>query len=320
MRIWIKERHSRPGETRQRNPWSSLRLTFGVVVGLIAMGSFTASFLCFASPSPRHTDPLEEQSTAKAEVPFELYNDNLIIVKATIGPVKNVNLVLDTGTSPTAISKEMADRLKLWGKTESLQTLNGTIQTQSVILPRIEIGPLHADSVSVVVQDLSFMEQSLGISLGGIAGLDILSTGSFAIDYRRRKIVFGPIAASAQAVHFETRAPFLTVKAKIDGHEVRLLVDSGTWGLLVYRNRLRTAQEQLRFYPNASISTAGGMTHVRWFHAAVSLGKDNLGARNVAIADVDSDPQNDFDGLLGFAEMGFRKVSFDFENGLFGWE
>jgi hypothetical protein len=62
------------------------------------------------------------------------------------------------------------------------------------------------------------------------------------------------------------------------------------------------------------------MTQVRWFRAVVSLGKDNLGARKVAIADVDPDPQNGFDGLLGFAKMGFRKVSFDFENGLFGWD
>jgi len=187
-------------------------------------------------------------------------------------------------------------------------------------LPRIQIGALHADSVRVVVQDLSFMERSLGISLGGIAGLDTLSIGSFTIDYRGRKIVFGPIAASEKAVPFETQVPFLTVEAKIHGREVRLLVDSGTWGLLVYRNRLRAAQEQLRFDPNASISTAGGMTHVRWLRAMVSLGKDDLGARNVAIADVDSDPHNDFDGLLGFAKMGFRKVSFDFQNGLFGWE
>jgi len=320
MKTTIRDRHSRPGEIHRRKRWSWLRLQRGVMVSLVAfLVSFPGS-LCLGSPSPRQADPLEDQSTAKAEVPFELYNGNLIIVKATLGPVKDVNLILDTGTSPTAISKKMADRLKLQGKTESLQTLNGTIQTQSVILPRIEIGPLHADSVRVVLQDLSFMEQSLGISLGGIAGLDILSTGSFAIDYRRRKIVFGPIAASTQAVRFETQAPFLTVKAMIEGQEVRLLVDSGTWGLLVYRNRLRTAQEQLRFDPNASISTAGGVTHVRWFRAVVSLGKDNLGARNVAIADVDSDPQNDFDGLLGFAKLGFRKVSFDFENGLFGWE
>ena len=40
------------------------------------------------------------------------------------------------------------------------------------------------------------MERGLGISLGGIAGLDILSTDSFTIDYRRRKIVFGPIVPS----------------------------------------------------------------------------------------------------------------------------
>jgi hypothetical protein len=99
-----------------------------------------------------------------------------------------------------------------------------------------------------------------------------------------------------------------------------LLVDSGTGGLLVYRNRLLTAQGKIGFAPNASISTAGGTTNVRWLRAMVSLGKNILGTRNVAIADVDSDPRNEFDGLLGFAKMGFRKVSFDFENGLFGWD
>jgi predicted aspartyl protease len=301
--------------TRQR-----LRLRLGMLVGQVALLVGFPGLLCVASSSPIPREGGEDQSAAKAEVPFQLYNDNLIIVKATIGTVKNVNMILDTGTNPSAISQELADRLKLRGKTESLQTLNGTIQTQSLSLPSIQIGPLAASPIRVVVQDLSFMERSLGISLGGIAGLDILSSGSFTIDYRRRKVVFGPIAASAKAIRFETQKPFLTVKAKIEGHEVRLLVDSGTWGLLVYRNRLRTAQEQLRFDPIASISTAGGMTHVRWLSAVVSLGSDNLGSRNVAIADVDSDFQNDFDGLLGFAKMGFRKVSFDFENGLFGWD
>jgi hypothetical protein len=42
--------------------------------------------------------------------------------------------------------------------------------------------------------------------------------------------------------------------------------------------------------------------------------------RDVAVAYADSDPQNEFDGLLGFARMGFCKVSFDFERGMFGWE
>jgi predicted aspartyl protease len=320
MTIGSRHWHSRPGETRRYKRCSWLRLRLGVLVGVVALLVGFPRSLCFGSPSPGPIDRVEDQPAAQTEVSFELYNENLIIVKATIGTVKNMNMILDTGTSPSAVSKEMADRLKLQGNTESLQTLNGTVQAQSVILPHIQIGPLYAHSIRVVVQDLTFMERSLGISLGGIAGLDILSTGNFTIDYRRRKIVFGPIAASEKTVRFESQLPFLTVRANIKGQEVRLLVDSGTWGLLVYRNRLRTAQEQLRFDPIASISTAGGMAHVRWLRAVVSLGKDNLGTRNVAIADVDSDLRNEFDGLLGFAKMGFRKVSFDFENGLFGWD
>jgi len=103
----------------------------------------------------------------KAEIPFGLYNGNLIIVKATVASVKNVNLILDTGTSPTAISQVMADRLNLRGKSGLLQTLNGTVSVQSVTLPLIQIGPLHAHSITGVVEDLTFLERSLGISLGG---------------------------------------------------------------------------------------------------------------------------------------------------------
>jgi len=317
MKIRIGRQHSALGETRWRkfSRWVGLsrgnRLSTGAL--LIAV-----TITCSGSSGARDIGSPEEQY---GEIPFGLYNGNLIVVKATVGSVKNVNLILDTGTSATAINQVMADRLNLWGKSISLQTLNGTIQVESVTLPRIQIGPLHADSIRGVVEDLSFLERSLGISLGGIAGLDILRSASFAIDYRRQKIIFGPIAPSEKAVHFETQIPYLSVKAKIAGQEVRLLVDSGTAGLLVYRNRFGAAVEQFHIDPHASISTpAGGGTRVRWLSAEVSLENSNLGKRNVAIVDVDAGPQDDFDGLFGLATMGFRRVSFDFENGLFGWE
>ncbi len=247
----------------------------------------------------------------KTEIPFDLYNRNLIIIRATVGSIKNVNLILDTGTSPTAITQAIADRLNVRGKSVLLQTLNGTIQVQSVILPRIQIGPLHADSIAGVVEDLSSLERSLDISLGGIAGLDILRSSSFAIDYHRRKIIFGSIAASEKAVHFETQIPYLSIRAKMAGQEVLLLVDSGTGGLLMYRNRLRTALVQLRFDPNGSVSTvAGGGTHVKWLSTDVSLGQRNLGARNVAIADVDPDPQDDFDAPLWTRNYGISQGVF----------
>jgi len=316
MKLPIDRRHSRPRE----NHWPNLLCRFEPSRGnrLITTALLLAiASTCSGSSAAKEIGGAKRQ---KIEIPFEVYNGNLIVVRATVGSIKNVNFILDTGTSPSAINQSMAARLNVRGKARLLQTLNGTVQAQSVMLPRIQIGPLHADSIMGVVQDLTFMERSLGISLGGIAGLDILSTSSFMIDYRRQKITFGPVAVREKAVRFETQIPFLTVRAKIEGQEVRLLVDSGTWGLLLYRNRLRTVPEHLHLDPLASISTAGGTTKVRWLSAEVSLGKDNLGTRNVAIADVDSDPQNEFDGLLGFAKVGFHNVSFDFENGLFGWE
>jgi predicted aspartyl protease len=317
MEFSIGEQYSAFGE----NHCCKFSRWFGLCRG---SGLSTAALLIAISitcPGSSGAADIGSATGRKTEIPFDLYNGNLIIVKATVGSVKNVNLILDTGTSPTVINQAMAYRLKVRGKSGSLQTLTGTIQVQNVTLPHIQIGPLHADSITGVVEDLRFLERSLGISLGGIVGLDILRCNSFAIDYRRQKIIFGAIATIKQAVRFETQVPYLSVKAKIGGQEVRLLVDSGTWGLLVYRNRLGTAVEQLHIDPNASISTATGRgTHVRWLSTEVLLGKGNLGAHSVAIADIDSDPQDDFDGLFGLATMGFRKVSFDFENGLFGWE
>jgi hypothetical protein len=77
-----------------------------MLVEPVALLASFPGFLCVASSSPRPKEANEDQSAAKAEIPFQLYNDNLIIVKATIGAVKNVNTILDTGTSPSAISQE----------------------------------------------------------------------------------------------------------------------------------------------------------------------------------------------------------------------
>lgn len=274
-----------------------------------------------ARSAPERTDHNEKQALRNTEISFELFNDHLIIVKGTIGSIENVNIMLDTGKSPTAISKETADQLNLRGNRESLRMSNGSIDVQSTTLPSIRIGVLHAESLRVIVQDLRFMQHKLGIPIGGIAGLDVLSTASFMIDYRKQKIVFGPIGTIRKAVPFETRRPFLTVKATINGQEVRLLVDSGTSALLIYRNRLKTMLKQLSEDPDPLLLNPAGKISTRWCRASdVSLGRQSLGPQLMLIADVDPDPRYEFDGLLGFRTPGFQKVWLDFENGLFGWE
>jgi hypothetical protein len=88
------------------------------MAGLLMVFAIT----CSGSSEARDIGSIKGQ---KAEIPFDLYNGSLIVVTATVGIFKNVNLILDTGTSPTAINQAMADRLNLRGKAALLQMLNG---------------------------------------------------------------------------------------------------------------------------------------------------------------------------------------------------
>lgn len=268
------------------------------------------------NPGPEDRNPGRPQA---AEIPFKLYNDNLIIVKGTVGTIKGVNLILDTGTTPTSISKSLASRLKLHGNTEPLKTLNGVIQTESFTLPHIEVAAFSANELRVVTQDFKFMEDSLGLTIGGILGLDVLRSHAFTIDYRKKKISFGTIREAKNLVHFETQSPLLTVKASVEGQELRLIVDSGTSGLVIFGNRFKENAGALRSAQGTFITTVAGTPQAKFFRTSVTLGQ-NTGERTITIAEANLGAGDGFDGLLGFTGMGFRTVYFDFENGTLGWE
>ena len=229
--------------------------------------------------------------------------------------------MLDTGKSPSAISKEIAGQLGLKGKAESLIFFNGELTVESVVLPQLNLGAWRVASLRVLVQDLGFLRRSIKDSIGAIAGLDVLRTKNFLIDYRRKKIVFGPVKPLRNSVQFSQQNPFLIVNAQIDGQRLRLLADSGTYGVLVYRERLKTNPAGSSARQDASVSTAAGSMPTERFHASrVQVGDANLGPKDILIADVIPDPRYGFDGLLGFAQVGFQKVWFDFQHGMLAWE
>jgi hypothetical protein len=287
---------------------------------VVLAGILTPS-MCHGALEEASATPTPEQIRTKRKIPFELHNGALVVVRGTIGSIKNLNLIVDTGSNPSTINEKIANRLKLSQTAESLETFHGTIPSRTAVVSRIQVGELHVESARVYVQDLQPLEKSLGISLGGVAGMDILSTANcFAIDYRKRKIVFGPIHKSEKTVRFETTTPSLTIRAKIGDQDLRLVLDSGTPGLLLFRDRLRTPQGHREDISDTSVISLGGNTRAPRIRTAVSLGNSQFGMRDVAVANFDSDPRYDFDGILGFTMLGFRKVSFDFEHGLFGWE
>lgn len=258
------------------------------------------------------------------EIPFEMYNDNLVVVEGTLGSMENAKIVLDTGTGATIVNSETAARLRLTESPEKvrLTTLDGSLDVRNVVVSQVKIGALSLSPATVIVQDLTFLQQRLGVSIAAIAGLDLISTRSFMIDFRRRKIVFTPNKLPGKYVRFETQRPFLTVKVKIAGHEHRLLVDSATPGLLVFRHRLRASSQKLTELSsgNARIFTVSGTMNAKWLRASeVLLGTESIGPQTVLVVASPYGENFKLDGLLGFVTTRFQRVWLDFENGLFGW-
>jgi predicted aspartyl protease len=283
------------------------------------------ALLASVSIACRSTDasPNKEADGQPAQIPFRLMNDSLIVVRGTIGGLKDLNIILDTGANPTIISSELAVRLDLHGNTESSVTIGGAREVQSVIVPSIDIGKLHMVSSRVVVQDLRFVQRTLGISIQAIAGLDVLSTRSWMVDYRNRKILFITAKAQEKSVQFESLSPCLTVKANIAGQNLRLLVDSGTPRLLLY-SRVNFKPGKLQHLTtdrDPTVFGAAGTVHAAWFRAPeMSLGDNSMGSQILLIADADSGLNDEFDGLLGLAQTGFHRVWLDFENASFAWD
>ena len=285
--------------------------------GLFVAALLVFDFTLFVSP-PVGRSRDHAPNSRRNEVPFDLYDGYLMLVKGDIGPLQDVGIIVDTGTDPTVVDTEVAHKLGLQGGVASQLTARGEVVALTALLPSIKIGDLRANSLRVVIQDLSFLQRHSGISVAAIVGVDLLRASNFTIDYRHRKIIFGYAAACRYSVPLESGASPLIVKIRIADQQVRLLVDSGTPTVLLYGDRTIAPMDHLQ--NEATMVTPGGTLRSRWFVASrVTLGGRDLGRQAVLIAKSERAPAQDFDGLLGLVMTGFRTVSFDFENMVLRW-
>ena len=89
---------------------------------------------------------------------------------------------------------------------------NKSIQTRRVVLPSLLLGPIRAESLPVLTEDLSFLQKALGYKVDAIVGLDVLRKSSFTIDYRAKEMLFGPVESLTFSAPFETDPPIVTVR------------------------------------------------------------------------------------------------------------
>ena len=181
------------------------------------------------------TDPRRLPTTPS--IPFDLREGFLIVVEGRIGPIEHLRFILDSGSTRTIVSKKVADQLKLSRKPAEMIAMGDKLKLESAVLPEVQIGLLQVVNHRMMVGDLARVSE-FATNVEAIVGLDILSRcEALEIDYLAREVGFvKPYAASVDG-RGSTNALF--VPGTLEGRSIRLLVDTGMQGVVLFQSRLR---------------------------------------------------------------------------------
>jgi predicted aspartyl protease len=253
-----------------------------------------------------------------AEVPFQLYQRHLVVTKGSIGPLNGLDLLIDTGTIPSVVDRRIARKLRLQTEPSRLVAFGQQAAIQSATIDGFKIGTLQSGPVPAAVGDLSYLG---GVQVAAIVGLDVLARRNFSIDYRTHMLSFAPGGQEQSVAPLELAWPFLTARMTIGGQQVRLLVDTGSADLVLFKARMPAALSNPPWKGDKTVQYAAGAARLLKLELRqAGLGPDTWNKLTAWSLDRETAgyPPG-IDGVLGVTALACQRVRFDFEKGEFGW-
>ena len=256
------------------------------------------------------------------EIPFKLRRAYTIVARGSIGNLKNLNFLIDTGAVPSILDGRIAKKLRLTGAVGQLSIFTKELDAERVTMRDVNLGPLHADVLPALVRDLSYLRRDMGTRVDAVIGFDFLNQSAFTIDYESKKITVGPLDPTMATIHYEAYPGFALVEMKIQKRKLRLLVDTGASGLVLFESATRDCLDAIRVVGTEIGSNMGGEVRLQIAKVAdVYLGSMPWGTRDAFImADTGGNYPSELQGLLGVASLQARRVGLDPEHKIFAWD
>lgn len=205
---------------------------------LLSCGLIVAAIFLFPGEIRAQQNLAKADAAQPQAIPFHLKDGFQIEVEGGIGPLEGLKFILDTGTTTSVIDRRIADRLSAVRHPGTAFYFDGMISVDRVEFPDLHFGPIEVHNVSMMVTELAKSFEHIG-NADAIIGLDVLNTaGKLDICYDSRTILLTPRDANAQGGNEERKPGYITVQAIVQGHPIRLLLDTGMDGVVLYGDRI----------------------------------------------------------------------------------
>jgi len=279
------------------------------------LGLLEANLLLAAALAAQPQDG--KGSKPGATVPFELLSDFLVVVNGQIGDLEGLKFVLDTGATYTVIDRRVAEKLGLHREPGKVMNFDREVPVEWAEIPGLQVGPIRSGAFRGLVGKLSDYS-TFGEKVDGIIGLDLLSKSKkLLIDYETRALWW---QLSEREAGSGPSWNYYLIPVVVQGHPVRLIVDTGMQGILLYGDRIRRSLPKLR---TEGEQTKVGFGHLRTTQVKLP-GVRIAGPETVATVFMMDGPGGQtlpgVDGYLGVASLHAKRVEFDFEAMKIRWQ
>jgi predicted aspartyl protease len=239
----------------------------------------------FPSTSEAKAQTTSVESVPLSELTFQLSSGYLIQVDGSIGTQSKLKFILDTGATVTIVDRKIVDKLKLDRRPAESFNFDRRLKWESATLLDLQFGPVHATNLTVFTGRLGDYSE-FAKNADALIGMDLLKFSNFSIDFDTHKITFRPSMEKVSVVASDPLLQCPTLEVQVQGHPVRLIVDTGLAGIVFYEERLRNRVPGLRIAGHPAGVAMGGRVQAKQATIPdVLIGKTN---RDVSVLLVSS--------------------------------
>jgi Aspartyl protease len=270
---------------------------------------------------PGTVAPQASSAVAKQEInaiPFAVQHGFLVVIEGQIGEISGVKFILDTGATCSMVDTRIAKRLALALQPGKVLTYDRFAAVGWAKLPQLQVGTVQFHDTPVMVGDLRNFSE-FADDVDGVLGLDILATAtSIVIDYPRHVVLLRELHGDGGPAKSETLA--FTVQVNVQGQPLRLIIDTGRTGMLLYTDRIQKHTPHLQLALTAAGAREGRLAVQGSVLPAVRLGPDEVPLSAMLLPRAPASFPQDIDGYVGTDLLKAQRIEIDLASHTIRWQ